>query len=66
MDIQELFRSVSERVQSSASVKAVYGEPIMAYSPSSSGARAYQNLTVELLRGDGWQIPQKQDLVERG
>jgi chromosome partitioning protein len=43
-----------------------YGEPIMAYSPSSSGARAYQNLTVELLRGDGWQIPQKQDLVERG
>ena len=30
MDIQELFRSVSERVQSSASVKAVYGEPIMA------------------------------------
>jgi len=43
-----------------------YGEPIMAYSPSSSGARAYQNLTVELLRGDGWQIPQQHDLVQRG
>lgn len=41
-----------------------FGKPIMAYSPSSSGARAYQNLTVELLRGDGWQIPQKHGVLE--
>ncbi len=43
-----------------------YGEPIMVYSPSSSGARAYQNLTVELLRGDGWQIPKVHDVAQRG
>jgi chromosome partitioning protein len=38
-----------------------FGKPIMSYSPSSTGARAYQSLTVEILRGDGWQIPQKHD-----
>jgi chromosome partitioning protein len=36
-----------------------FGQPIMTYAPSSSGARAYQSLTVEILRGDGWQFPQK-------
>jgi len=36
-----------------------FGQPIMSYAPSSSGARAYQSLTVEILRADGWQIPQK-------
>ncbi|MFN2155036.1 MAG: ParA family protein [Anaerolineae bacterium] len=41
-----------------------YGKPIMAYAPASSGARAYQNLTVELLRADGWQIPQGHELVK--
>ena len=36
-----------------------FGQPIMSYAPSSSGARAYQSLTVEILRADGWQMPQK-------
>jgi chromosome partitioning protein len=36
-----------------------FGQPIMSYAPSSSGARAYQSLTVEILRADGWQIPPK-------
>lgn len=43
-----------------------YGEPIMVYAPSCSGARAYQKLTVELLTGDGWQIPKVHNLVEGG
>ena len=30
MSIQELIQSISERVQTTASVKAVYGEPITA------------------------------------
>lgn len=34
-----------------------FGQPIMAYAPTSPGAAAYQNLTVEVLRGDGWQFP---------
>ena len=34
-----------------------FGQPIMAYAPRSAGARAYQSLTVELLRGDGWRLP---------
>jgi chromosome partitioning protein len=38
-----------------------FGQPIMTYAPSSSGAHAYQSLTVEILRGDGWQFPQKKD-----
>jgi chromosome partitioning protein len=38
-----------------------FGQPIMTYAPSSSGARAYQSLTVEILRGDGWQFPQVKD-----
>jgi chromosome partitioning protein len=33
-----------------------YGLPILAYAPSSSGAVAYENLTRELLRGDGAKI----------
>jgi chromosome partitioning protein len=41
-----------------------FGKPIMSYAPSSTGAHAYQSLTVEILRGDGWQIPQKQALLE--
>jgi chromosome partitioning protein len=36
-----------------------FGQPIMAYAPTSTGARAYQSLTVEILQGDGWQFPQK-------
>ncbi len=43
-----------------------FGQPIMSYAPSSTGARAYQGLTVELLRGDGWQIPGKQGDEEGG
>ena len=38
-----------------------FGKPIMDYAPHSSGARAYQNLTVELLRSDGWALP-----IEKG
>ncbi len=38
-----------------------FGKPIMAYDPASTGARAYQSLTVEILKGDGWQVPQKQE-----
>jgi len=34
-----------------------FGQPIMAYAPSSNGARAYHSLTVEILRRDGWQFP---------
>jgi len=34
-----------------------FGMPIMAYAPRSAGARAYQELTLEVLRADGWQIP---------
>ncbi|MBN1933964.1 MAG: ParA family protein [Anaerolineae bacterium] len=34
-----------------------FGQPIMDYDPKSAGARAYQTLTVELLRGDGWKLP---------
>ena len=33
-----------------------FGQPIMAYAPTSSGARAYQSLTAEILRRDGWQL----------
>lgn len=43
-----------------------FGKPIMAYDPTSTGARAYQSLTVEILRGDGWQIPPKQELEQKG
>jgi chromosome partitioning protein len=35
-----------------------FGQPIMAYASSSSGARAYQHLTLEILRGDGWKLPE--------
>ena len=38
-----------------------YGRPIMAYAPTSAGARAYQSLTVEILRSDGWRIPQQKE-----
>jgi len=38
-----------------------YGQPIMTYAPSSSGARAYQSLTVEILRADGWTFPVKKE-----
>ena len=38
-----------------------FGKPIMAYAPSSPGARAYQSLTVEILSADGWQFPQDKD-----
>jgi len=34
-----------------------FGQPIMAYAPASTGARAYQKLTLEILRADGWQFP---------
>jgi chromosome partitioning protein len=34
-----------------------FGKPIMAYASKSAGARAYQNLTLEILRSDGWRIP---------
>jgi chromosome partitioning protein len=34
-----------------------FGLPIMAYAPRSAGARAYQNLTLEVIRADGWKIP---------
>jgi chromosome partitioning protein len=36
-----------------------FGQPIMSYAPTSTGARAYQSLTVEILRGDGWRFPEK-------
>jgi len=41
-----------------------FGKPIMDYDPTCAGARAYQNLTVELLRADGWRLPEaKKELV---
>jgi len=36
-----------------------FGKPIMAYAPRCAGALAYQSLTLEILRTDGWQFPQK-------
>jgi chromosome partitioning protein len=36
-----------------------FGKPIMDYAPRSSGAVAYQNLTVEILKTDGWRFPQE-------
>lgn len=33
-----------------------YGEPAVTYAPRSSGAQAYRELTVELLRGDGYPV----------
>lgn len=41
-----------------------FGKPIMSYAPSSTGARAYQSLTVELLRADGWTFPPKKEQTE--
>jgi chromosome partitioning protein len=41
-----------------------FGKPIMAYAPTSTGAQAYQSLTVELLRADGWQFPQQKEKPE--
>lgn len=38
-----------------------FGKPIMDYAPRSAGARAYQSLTVELLRSDGWTLPTEKD-----
>ena len=35
-----------------------FGMPIMQYAPRSAGARAYQNLTLEVIRADGWQVPE--------
>ena len=35
-----------------------FGQPIMAYAHKSTGARAYQSLTVEILRTDGWRLPE--------
>jgi chromosome partitioning protein len=35
-----------------------FGMPIMAYAPRSAGARAYQALTLEMIRADGWQVPE--------
>jgi chromosome partitioning protein len=34
-----------------------FGQPIMAYAPRCPGARAYQSLTLEILRSDGWKYP---------
>jgi chromosome partitioning protein len=39
-----------------------FGQPIMAYDPRSTGARAYQSLTLEILRSDGWQSPGKKEM----
>jgi chromosome partitioning protein len=36
-----------------------FGKPIMTYAPTSAGARAYQSLTVEILREDGWRFPEE-------
>jgi len=38
-----------------------FGMPIMVYAPRSAGARAYQELTLEMMGADGWQIPGVQD-----
>jgi chromosome partitioning protein len=41
-----------------------FGQPIMAYAPRSTGARAYQELTVEILRRDGWRFPTRKGSPE--
>jgi chromosome partitioning protein len=38
-----------------------YGQPIMGYAPKSTGALAYQSLTAEVLRTDGWEFPAKKE-----
>jgi len=66
--VDEVRRHFSRRVFKTVIPRSVrlgeapsYGKPIMAYGPSSPGARAYQNLTVEILSADGWQFPQSKD-----
>ena len=41
-----------------------FGKPIMAYAPSCPGAHAYQKLTVEILRADGWRPPERKGASE--
>lgn len=38
-----------------------YGQPISTYSPTSSGAHAYSNLAREVLTGDGFAVPMKEE-----
>jgi chromosome partitioning protein len=47
-----VFRSVIPRSVRLSEAPS-YGEPILSYAPRSSGAKAYQTLTQELLAGDG-------------
>ena len=53
----KVFRTVVPRNVRLAEAPS-FGQPIMAYASSSSGARAYQHLTLEILRGDGWKPPE--------
>jgi len=41
-----------------------FGQPVMEYAPKSAGALAYQNLTLEVLRTDGWQFPERKGKSE--
>jgi chromosome partitioning protein len=60
---QQVFRTIIPRNVRLGEAPS-FGQPIMTYAPSSSGARAYQSLTVEILRGDGWQLPQHKKEVQ--
>ena len=52
----QVFKSIVPRSVRLAEAPS-YGLPIMAYAPSSTGALAYEQLTRELLKGDGKKIP---------
>jgi chromosome partitioning protein len=61
--IDYLFRTIIPR-NVRLSEAPSFGKPIMAYAPSSTGARAYQKLTVEILRADGWKPPERKGKPE--
>jgi chromosome partitioning protein len=52
----QVFKSIVPRSIRLAEAPS-YGLPISAYSPSSGAARAYESLALELLAGDGVQVP---------
>ena len=53
---EQAFKSVVPRSVRLAEAPS-YGLPVSAYAPGSSGAQAYENLALEVLTGDGVQVP---------
>ena len=53
---EQAFKSVVPRSIRLAEAPS-YGLPVSAYAPGSSGAQAYESLALEVLAGDGIQVP---------